>query len=564
MVEGIKAYREYLSHRPFKVYTDHKALQWLSNMKDPSNRLGRWALKLQEYQYTIIHKEGKKNQNADALSRRVYDDAIEATTTETPLASETQTRKVCTVTIPDKSEKEETGRWLTEVTFEYATVPAVSPVTLPPADRTATATEQNHLSSQERQPPSQPELEHSDLIALQKKCTDFQVIYDYLAELKLPDDATLAWNTTWESDQYMLADRVPYHYYQPRMKKANRSEGSIIQVALPKALRLDVLKSNDSIAGGGHLGIQNTFESIRQKFYWPHMYQDIQDYVLSCDICQKVKVDRRQPRLPMTNMPITDTFDSWHIDFLGPLPRTQENSYAHILLVIDRYPRWSEAFPMKDQDAKSVAKVLFNEIFARYGAPRVLISDRVTQFMSRLVSALCEMFDGTCHHCSSYHPKTNLACERINSTMAQTLHAYVDKDQKNWVDFLPAAMMAFRSSPASGTGLSPFHLLFGKEMNLPIDTSLIPKTTLGLDAQHYFEQLLERLKAAKEIAGTNIRIVQEKSKQRHDVQAKDPGLKVGDYVLLKSIKVPKGYSPKLYPKEQGTILYHRAGSKLYI
>ena len=552
VVEGIKAYREYLSHRPFTVYTDHKALQWLSNMKDPSNRLGRWALKLQEYQYTIIHKEGKKNQNADALSRRVYDDAIDATTTETPLATETQTPKVCTVTIPDESEKEETGRWLTEVTFEYTTVPAVSPVTLPPADRTATATEQNHLSSQERQPPSQPELEHSDLIALQKKCTDFQVIYDYLAERKLPDDATLARNTTWESDQYMLADRVLYHYYQPRMKKANRSEGSIIQVALPKALRLDVLKSyHDSIAGGGHLGIQKTFESIRQKFYWPHMYQDIQDYVLSCDICQKVKVDRRQPRVPMTNMPITDTFDSWHIDFLGPLPRTQENSYAHILLVVDRYSRWSEAFPMKDQDAKSVAKVLFNEIFARYGAPRVLISDRGTQFMSRLVSALCEMFDVTRHHCSSYHPKTNSACERINSTMAQTLRAYVDKDQKNWADYLPAAMMAFRSSPASGTGLSPFHLLFGKEMNLPIDTSLIPKTTLGLDAQHYFERLLERLKAAKEIAGTNIRIAQEKSKQRHDVQAKDPGLKVGDYVLLKSIKVPKGYSPKLYPKSKG-------------
>ena len=141
---------------------------------------------------------------------------------------------------------------------------------------------------------------------------------------------------------------------------------------------------------------------------------------------------------------------------------------------------------MKDQDAKSVAKVLFNEIFSRYGAPRVLVTDRGTQCMYRLVSALCEMFDVTLNHFSSNHPKTNSACERVNSTIAQTLRAYVDKDQQNWADFLPAAMMAFRSSPASGTGLSPFHLVFGKEMNLPIDTSLIPKTTLGLDAQHFF------------------------------------------------------------------------------
>ena len=253
----------------------------------------------------------------------------------------------------------------------------------------------------------------------------------------------------------------------------------------------------------------------------------------------------------MTNMPITDTFDSWHIDFLGPLPRTEEHSYAHILLVVDRYFRWSEAFPMKDQDAKSVAKVLFNEIFARYGSPRVLVSDRGTQFMSRLVSALCEMFDVTRHHWSSYHPMTNSACKRTNSTIAQTLHAYVDKDQKNWADFLPAAMMAIRSSPTSASGLSPFHLVFGKEMNLPIDTSLIPKTTLGLDAQRFFERLLERLKAAKEIAGSNIKISQEKSKQRHDLKAKDPGLKVGDQVLLKSLKIPQGYSPKLYPKHKG-------------
>ena len=41
VVEGINAYREYLSHKPFTVYTDHKALQWLNSMKDPSSRLGR-------------------------------------------------------------------------------------------------------------------------------------------------------------------------------------------------------------------------------------------------------------------------------------------------------------------------------------------------------------------------------------------------------------------------------------------------------------------------------------------------------------------------------------------
>ena len=80
---------------------------------------------------------------------------------------------------------------------------------------------------------------------------------------------------------------------------------------------------------------------------------------------------------------------------------------------------------MQDQEAKPVAKVLFNEIVSRYGAPRVLVSDRGPNFMSKLVSALCEMFDITRHHNSAYHHCTNSSCERLNSTLAQTLRAYV-------------------------------------------------------------------------------------------------------------------------------------------
>ena len=395
-------------------------------------------------------------------------------------------------------------------------------------------------------------LPHADLIHMQENCPDFKNIYKYLNLREMPDNEKEAKATLWESEQYILADKVLYHLYQPRTRNLSVPERTILQVALPKQLRQDVQRSyHDSIAGGGHLCIQKTFEAIRQKFYWPKMYQNVHDYVLSCDTCQKVKVSRRQPTVPLTNMPITDTFDCWHMDFIGPLPRTKENSYAHILLVVDRFSRWCECFPMQDQEAKSVAKVLFNEIFLRYGAPRVLVSDRGPNFMSKLVSALCEMFDITRHHSSAYHRCTNSSCERLNSTLAQKLRAYVDKEQQNWPSFLPAAMMAFRMAPAAATGFSPFHLVFGKEMNLPIDTSLIPKTSLGMDAQHFFAQLLQNLKVAKEIAGTNMKIAQEKSKQHHDKKAKMPDFKVGDWVLLKSMKVPKGHSPKLYPKHEG-------------
>jgi hypothetical protein len=49
------------------------------------------------------------------------------------------------------------------------------------------------------------------------------------------------------------------------------------------------MNHHDSKAGGGHLGIKRTYEAIKQKYYFKGMYNFIQNYILSCDICQRVK-----------------------------------------------------------------------------------------------------------------------------------------------------------------------------------------------------------------------------------------------------------------------------------
>ena len=82
-----------------------------------------------------------------------------------------------------------------------------------------------------------------------------------------------------------------------------------------------------------------------------------------------------------------------------------------------------------------------------------------------------------------------------------------------------------------------------------------------MDAQHFFAQLLQNLKVAKEIAGTNMKNAQEKPKQHHDKKAKLPDFKVGDWVLLKSMKVPKNQS---CTQSMRDFLHNGAGSQLYI
>ena len=69
VVWGCKHLRPYLYGRKFTVVTDHCPLVWIFNVKDPSSRLLRWRLKLEEYEYDIVYKRGSSNTNANALSR---------------------------------------------------------------------------------------------------------------------------------------------------------------------------------------------------------------------------------------------------------------------------------------------------------------------------------------------------------------------------------------------------------------------------------------------------------------------------------------------------------------
>ena len=66
---GIQAFSIYLLGKPFKVQTDNQALQWLNKAKETNARLTRWSLLLQPYQFTVEHRKGRTNANADALSR---------------------------------------------------------------------------------------------------------------------------------------------------------------------------------------------------------------------------------------------------------------------------------------------------------------------------------------------------------------------------------------------------------------------------------------------------------------------------------------------------------------
>lgn len=522
VLEGINAYRPYLAHRHFDVYTDHSALTSLKKMKDPKGRAARWSLTLQGYQFTVHHRPGIKNQNADALSRRQYTEQTD-TNEDDSLPAIFSIDPAISVQPPGPTHPTETAEEWAELHLQYEEDPV----------------QQNTVFT------INPVL---DIKAEQAACPIFMPMVEYLSTGTLPNDKNKAKQISVEANQYVLSEEgILYHLYEPRSKNGHVV---IRQLAVPMSMRDQIMHDHHGeLMGAGHQGFDRTYSLIRQKYYWPRMYKELQAYIKSCDSCQKAKGPHQQTTPPLTPMPIESKFHRWHMDILELA--TTKQGYRYVLLMVDSLTRWMEAIPLKTQEASEVASVIYRDLICRYGAPRVLVSDRGRNFLSKIVKVLCDLYKVKRHHTTAYHPQTNSCCERVNRTLGQALRAFCNK-QEEWVTKLPGILMALRRTPCDrSTKHSPFLLTFGQEMLAPIDTTLLTEQTHPRSVQEYLDALVTTLADAEHFAKENCEISQKSYKKDHDKSVNNPQFKVGDRVLLNTPKVPRGKSKKLHRKWEG-------------
>lgn len=128
--------------------------------------------------------------------------------------------------------------------------------------------------------------------------------------------------------------------------------------------------------GNAHLGFDRTYSAIRSRYFWPRMYSDIDIHVRTCNTCQKSKRNYGNDKASLSPLPVpARPFSRLHIDILGPLTSSSED-HKYILLVVCAFTGWCECFPLKTQESSVIAQILYAEIFCRFGAPDILVSDR--------------------------------------------------------------------------------------------------------------------------------------------------------------------------------------------
>ena len=327
----------YLANRKFRVYTDHISLQWLRTIHNAMGRLGRWSVLLQGYDFDIVHKSGKSHGNADALSRRQYEEQ----SSQVPITEPAQVHSV------HKSVEDNTDTQCE--TLEYKLTYATDiERTIFSIDNPENGTDQS-INVQARQ-------------RIDDSLNQYIVYLEYGS---LPSDSNTARCTVAEVQDYIVQEGVLYHYYYPRGKGHN-IDRQIKHLVVPTCLRNDILLSYHDSVLGGHQGIDCTYNGIRQKYYWPKMFSEIERYVKSCTTCQRVKVNRHGKHAPLQPLPVGDVFSRLHIDILGPL-KTSPEGYKYVLLVVDSFSKWCEAFPLKSQNAAGVARIPYNDIMSLWG-----------------------------------------------------------------------------------------------------------------------------------------------------------------------------------------------------
>ncbi|GJU91391.1 reverse transcriptase domain-containing protein [Tanacetum coccineum] len=243
--------------------------------------------------------------------------------------------------------------------------------------------------------------------------------------------------------------------------------------------------------------------------------------------------------------------------FMGPFPSSHGNKY--ILVAVDYLLKWVEAKALPTNEGRVVVKFL-KSLFARFGTPRAIISDRGTYFcndqFSKVISKVMSKYGVTHRLATAYHPQTSGQVEVSNRGLKRILERTVGENRASWSDKLDDALWAFRTAFKTPIGCTPNKLVYGKSFHLPIELEhkaycALKHANFDLQTAGDHRKLqLNELNELRDQAYENSLIYKERTKKLHDSKIKNRIFNVGDRVLLFNSRL-KIFSGKLKTRWSG-------------
>lgn len=169
----------------------------------------------------------------------------------------------------------------------------------------------------------------------------------------------------------------------------------------------------------------------------------------------------------MTTIVTTRPFELVSIDFLHL--EACKQGFEYILVVIDHYTGFAQAYATKNKSAKTVVDKLFNDFTLCFGFPERIHRDIGREIENQLMEQLQRSCEVRGSHTTCYHPQGNGKCERFNRTLLSMLRMLTNTQKAYWKSSLSKLVHTYNCTRSGVTGFSPYFLLDGRSPRLPID-----------------------------------------------------------------------------------------------
>lgn len=470
---AVEKFQPYLLGLPFRLVVDNHALAFLNKGKQHSATLARWALRLQEFTFDVVHRPGTSHANVDGLSRMYpehpaaegapQEEEPQGTRAVALLNAAPAAGAVLALEQAAEREPEVFGVYMLRVEPQTGLVSAdlaceecgqtADDANMVLCDHCNRGWHRQCASSEAQYRETWYEYWYCDA------CID--------ADMLDPSDPT----QDLELLHYMRTGTYPEDMVDTRAKARVRMRARHFELGPPgpRGLlyhqglpvppypqRFEIMRLAHTDMG--HRSARPVTSVIRSHFWWPTLSKDVAAFIKNCAAC------RDRPKLPravrpLQPIPFANKLQRWGLD-CGVISRSV--SPRGFVLAVEYHTKWVEAVPLVGPpDSGVIARFFRDNILARYGPPLLVICDNGSEFSGEF-DRLCAEHNVLKRPGAAYHPQGNGLAERMVQTVKDALAKATDGDASVWADKLPEVLYGIRTAAQASTKVAPYLSLFGE------------------------------------------------------------------------------------------------------
>jgi hypothetical protein len=223
---------------------------------------------------------------------------------------------------------------------------------------------------------------------------------------------------------------------------------------------------HDNLCGGHHFWRTTAYKILRVGYYWTTLFTDVCAKIKACIKCQKFSGKQQLKSLPLKPVVASGPFWQWGLDFIGEIHPPSNGQHSWILTATDYFTKWIKFIPTRSASHKVIIGFL-EDIIARFGCPKRIITDNVASFKAEPLVKFWEQFEIKLIHSTPYYPQGNGLAESSNKSLIKIIKRLLEDNKKAWDSKLKFSLWADRVTTKRSLGISPFQLVYGTEAVFP-------------------------------------------------------------------------------------------------